>query len=135
MILVKPKYKKKILCTICFDISLLLNEYSYFSSIFAVTKGVAFHLNSSFFVLPFYFVSLLLFLITFSKAIALQTFYFPKKRKRGTTIEGRRVITIERPKRLRAITLQGALEKSSILLLQYWKNEQIVSTTKNYFAV
>ena len=45
-------------------------------------------------------------------------------------------------RRLRAITLQGALEKSPILLLQHWKNEYIESNifilhfggTNNIFA-
>ena len=37
-------------------------------------------------------------------------------------------------RRLRAITLQGAIEKSQILLLQYWKYEQLYNAPKNVLS-
>ena len=37
-------------------------------------------------------------------------------------------------KRLRAITKWGAIKKSPILLLQYWKKLPFLKSNKNYFA-
>ena len=35
---------------------------------------------------------------------------------------------------LRVITLQGAIEKSPILLSQYWKKVPVLKGNKNYFV-